>query len=569
VSVADWVVLCLYLAGVLLLGLLAARGITSPEDFFMGGRRFRRGAMVLFGFGTGTHTDQAVSVAAKTYTNGLSGIWLQWIWLFATPFYWLIAPVFRRMRAITTGDFFELRYGRSVAALFAGIGVLQVVVNMGTMLKGSGAILGAVSGGALDERWTIAAMVALFTVYGIAGGLRAAVWTDFVQGILTVILSFLLLPFAWKAVGGLAGLRSSVGDPHAFALVAPGDITLFYVVVVAFNALVGIVTQPHIMANCAAGRTELDNRVGFAYGNILKRFCTVAWTLTGLCALALYPGLTGSAEIDQTFGRLAVDLLPAIAPGLVGLFLASVLAAMMSSCDAWMVASSGLFTENIYRPFLAPGRSARHYLAVGRGVTLAVVAAGVAVALWLDSVVAGLELFWRVQALMGIAFWVGLFWRRATAAGAWASTVVALFVALAADNSFAPWLDVDAFAVAHLPAFAVHGGELRLPVQMLLYLGAGLVTMVAVSLATKRAPSARLDRLYRALRTPVADDEPAPAAPFEVPAGSAPEPVRKIVDHPDLELHWPGRTGWSGLLVLWGWVALLVGGVYAFSAVAR
>ena len=81
------------------------------------GRRFGKPFMIFFAFGAGTSGNDAVGVSAKTYTNGLSGIWYQWLWLFCTPFYWLIAPVMRRMRALTTGDYFEYRYDGSVAAL--------------------------------------------------------------------------------------------------------------------------------------------------------------------------------------------------------------------------------------------------------------------------------------------------------------------------------------------------------------------------------------------------------------------------------------------------------------------
>lgn len=563
---ADWLVLGVYIVAVGWIGFSSMRKITSPGDFFMAGRGFKKTFMVLFGFGAGTHTDQAVSVAAKTYTNGLSGIWLQWIWLFATPFYWLIAPVFRRMRALTTGDYFELRYGASVAALFAGIGILQLVVNMATMLKGCGAMITAVAGDSIDEVWTIVGMTVLFTAYGMAGGLRAAILTDFIQGVLTIVLSFLILPFAWSAVGGMAGLRSTIDDPTFFSLVAPGDITVFYVAVVALNGLVGIVTQPHIMSNCAAGQTEMDNRVGFAYGNLLKRFCTVAWTLTGLAAIALYPGLSDPAAIDQIYGRAAGDLLPVVLPGLLGLFLASVLAAVMSSCDAWMIASSGLFTENIYRPFFAPDRNAAHYTRVGRLVSLLVVLGAVGFALWLDSVVTGLEVFWRIQALMGIAFWVGLFWRRATVAAAWGSTLLALVVALFLSNQFAGIFDVDAFAVSNLPSYMVHAETLRLPVQMLCYLAVGLVAMLLISALTKPVQDERLDRLYRALHTPVVDDEPEPPGPFVVPEGSTPEPGRKIFDHPDLELRWPSRVAWVGFLLLWVQVVALIAFVFWLSS---
>lgn len=562
----DWIVIAVYLLGITGAGLWAARWVKSPDDFFMGGRRFKKTFMLFFAFGAGTHSDQAVSVASKTYTSGFSGIWLQWIWLFATPFYWLIAPVFRRMRALTTGDYFELRYSRSVAGLFAGVAVLQLVVSLATMLKGSGAMITAVSGGAIGELTAIATMIVLFTLYGIAGGLTAAIITDFVQGILTVVLSFMILPFALQAVGGLSGLRATIDDPQMFALVSAGDITVFYIAVVAINGLIGNATQPHSMAVSAAGQTEMDGRVGFTYGNMLKRFCTVAWTLTGLCAVALYPGMTGAAEIDQTYGLMARDLLPLVAPGLLGLFLASMLAAVMSSSDAWMVSVSALVTENIYRPFIAPARSGTHYVWIGRVAAALLVILSVAYAVFLDSVISGLETFWKVQAMMGIPFWIGIFWRRATVAGAWAATMAAFFVALATSNVFVGVFDVNAFAVQYFPASMVFDGELRLPVQMVAYLSVGFVTMIGVSLLTPRVDGARLDRLYRALHTPVDQREPTPSAPFEVPAGSVPAPGRKMLDHPDFELRYPSFTSGAGFAVAWVWVLALIAGVFWLAA---
>ena len=95
----------------------------------------------------------------------------------------------------------------------------------------------------------------------------------------------------------------------------------------------------------------------------------------------------------------------------------------MSSCDAWMVSGSALFTENIYRPFVAPARSGQHYLWVGRVASALLVVLSIGYAIFLDSVISGLETFWKVQAMMGIPFWIGIFWRRATVAGAWAATL--------------------------------------------------------------------------------------------------------------------------------------------------
>ena len=89
----DWLVIVVYLLGITAIGMWAVRKVKSTSTFFIGERKFGKLMMMFFTFGAGTHSDQAVSVAAKTYKSGASGIWYQWLWLFVTPFFWLLAPV--------------------------------------------------------------------------------------------------------------------------------------------------------------------------------------------------------------------------------------------------------------------------------------------------------------------------------------------------------------------------------------------------------------------------------------------------------------------------------------------
>jgi Na+/proline symporter len=435
---ADILVLAFYLVGMVAIGIWSARKIKSSADFFLP-RRFGKAMMIMFSFGTGTHSDQAVSVASKSYTNGLSGIWYQWLWLPVTPFYWLIAPVFRRFRAITTSDVFEARYNPSVAMLYAGVGVLNLAVNIGLMLKGSSAVISASTGGMIGENVAIIVMTVIFVAYGVAGGLGAAILTDFIQGVLTIIFSFLLLPLILNAVGGMSGLREAIADPEMFSLVAPAEIGFFYIAVIAFNGLVGIVTQPHTMANCAAGKTEMEGRVGFMFGTMVKRLCTVAWSLTGLAAVAYFAFAGRAMEGDEVFGAVAGDFLPNIMPGVLGIFIAAILASVMSSCDAFMISSSALFTENVYKR-LVRNRGSGHYVTVGRITAVVIVAGGVGFAFWLPSVVKGLEIFWMISPMMGIVFWLGLFWRRTTVAGAWAATLTAFSIWFLTTLSPVVWL---------------------------------------------------------------------------------------------------------------------------------
>ncbi len=554
----DWVIVAAYLIGVTLLGISSARRVKTSSNFFISDRQSGKLLMTFFSFGTGTNTDQAIGVASKTYTVGASGIWYQGLWLFSTPFYWLLAPLFRRMRAVTTSDYLLVRYGQSVAVLFAIVGMFQLSINIGVVLKATAALIAPVSGGAISPEMAIIGMTILFVIYGVAGGLNAAILTDAVQGVLTIVLSFLILPFALNAVGGLEGLRAraSVDNPELFSIVAPSDITVLYVVVLALNGLIGWVATPYSMQMIGAGRTEDDARVGLVAGMFLKRIVTIAWVLTAMCAVGYYAGTT--VNPDHVYGLMARDLLPQIAPGLIGLFIASVLAAVMSSCDCLMVAAAALFTENIYRPLIRPGRSERHYVLVGRLSSIIVVLAGLSIAFALPGVVRGLEVFWMVGAMMGLAIWMSFVWRRATAAAAWASTLGGYAAGLfTSDIAFIGWSFNNHFA-GSLPEFMLYEGKLFLPWQMIIYLTVSLVMMVAVSFVTRPPDKKRLDRVYECLRTPVSKDEPE-GEPLTLPAGTAPAARSVLIAHPDFEIMRPTAYTVIGFLASCFMVVVLIG----------
>ncbi|HUT29740.1 MAG TPA: sodium:solute symporter family protein [Sedimentisphaerales bacterium] len=552
---ADIAVLVLYLIAMVAIGIWSARKIKDSADFFMP-RRFGKAMMIMFSFGTGTHSDQAVSVASKSFTNGLSGIWYQWLWLPVTPFYWLIAPVFRRFRAITTSDVFEARYDPSVAMLYAVVGVLNLAVNIGVMLKGSSEVISASTGGLVSANLAIAIMTVIFVVYGVAGGLGAAIITDFIQGVLTIIFSFLLLPLILNAVGGIAGLREVIKDPHMFSLVAPAEIGFFYIAVIAFNGLVGIVTQPHTMANCAAGKTEMEGRVGFMGGTLIKRLCTVPWALTGLAAVAYFAGR--AIEPDKVFGAVAGEFLPKILPGVLGVFIAAILASVMSSCDAFMISSSALFTENVYKRVL-PRKPDRHYVTVGRITAVIIVAGGVGFAFWLPGVVKGLEIFWKISPMMGIAFWLGLFWRRTTVKGAWAATLSAFAIwFLTGRGFFISWLGSLPVAESLRLVFVKSGTpEVYLPWQMVFYLGGGLLVGIIVSLLTRPVAKDKLDNFYALVRTPIRPGEEV-TAPCTLPVGAVVPEKRNLLPNTSLEIPIPSLMSVIGFLVGWGCVAAII-----------
>jgi Na+/proline symporter len=334
----------------------------------------------------------------------------------------------------------------------------------------------------------------------------------------------------------------------------------------SLQALVGIVAQPFIMGVCAAGKTEWEGRVGFTVGNLVKRLCTIAWSLTAIAAVAWYlqRGVDlASVKPDHIYGDVAQAFLPKLGPGVLGLFLAAVLAGVMSSCDAFMVSSAALFTENVYKAAV-PGQSQRHYVWIGRCISVVVVTGGVVFALWVPTVVKALEIWFMIAPMMGLVFWMGLLWRRLTVVGAWVTTLSGFATWWATTQS---WF-ID--GVTQMPVAGtwrllwVEDGKtaLYLPWQILLYMAVAVMAGVLVSLFTRQVPQDKLERFYTLSRTPIAPGEEL-TEPCFLPPSTTPAKRTMLVTAGGLEIPRPSRVSLIGFGVIWICVAVMIGGFIA------
>src|SRR6185436_17659692 len=166
-------------------------------------------------------------------------------------------------------------------------------------------------------------------------------------------------PLGWHEVGGLGGMKASLA-PARFSLATPSGIGPWVIAMLTINGLVGIMAQPHMLATVGTGRDERTCRIGMLFGNFVKRVCTVGWMLVGLIVAAIVAQDGGKAGMladpENAFGFACRQLL---FPGALGLLIASILAASMSACSAYLVHVGALFTEVLYRPHLVRNRSDR------------------------------------------------------------------------------------------------------------------------------------------------------------------------------------------------------------------
>ena len=570
---AIWLILALYLGLMLLVGWLSKRTIHDREGFLLGNRRFGVWYMVMHAFGAGTHPGDVAGVMKETVTNGASGIWVSWMWMFGTPFYWLIAPIVRRMRCLTLADYFEDRFGRSAAVLYVIIATLGMTIWTSGMLLATTRTVQGMMGkayiaqeaqpaapaaaeaapadqgaGTLDwltrgvseeesERWffgILFVMTGVFVLYSYWGGIVAAIRTDMAQGLMIIALSFLAIPtaLALPEVGGWEAAKAALTAQRsgALSLFDPALFSVLTVLLLCINAPFSMMAQPHLMSVCGAGKTEWEGRVGFTYGNMLKRVCTMGWCFLGLCWLTFLLSRGITIQPGAAFGHAVRYLLH---PVLQGVMLACVMAAAMSSGDALQVTIAGLFSQNIYRPYIRPGADEGHYVKVTRVAGLVIVAGalGFAVAMRKDFVQAILDAF-NLTAAVGVSVVMGILWRRMNSGGVFASVIGAAATFLVTRYV----LGLGRDATTGLPLLV--GGVL------------GIVG----SLLTRPPRPETIERFFKKIYVPIGQE-----ARLDLPFDEAVPPERRLLTAGGLLLVKPTRQSWLGFLVTVGLCLVLVG----------
>jgi len=418
----DFVTLGSYFAIVVAAGVYTMRRVRDTEDYFIGGRRFGKFFMAFTNFGATVSSDGPILVADQTFRHGFSGIWINLFWIILTPYSWMRGLWFRRLRYVTDADFFQDRYDSvtlaTVFSVFAAV-YFAVLISVGLTAMGDSiavilSLLPALEGIASETIffWILVFTVGLTLVYGVCGGLGAAVITDFIQSLFMLLLSFILIPLAYVQCGGAAGIHRAIPDHlwDMFGSAQASSYTWYSVTALVMLALAGLPATPgNMLVN--ASKDERSAQIGVVAGLFIKRFCTLAWALVGVLAIVLFRQT--DVERNQVFGIMALSLLAPLGLGLVGLVIAGLLAALMSTADTMMVAAGATLTRNLYEPFLAPGRSEKHYVLMGRIASAAVLLLAATVAYQMRDVLEQFKLTLTLQLIFGPVVWLGLFWRRA------------------------------------------------------------------------------------------------------------------------------------------------------------
>ena len=568
---AIWIVLVLYFVGMLLMGWWSKRGAHSQEGYLLGNRQFGVPMMIMHAFGAGTHPGNVAGVMSEATVSGASGIWISWMWLFGTPFYWLIAPVIRRMRCLTMADYYQERFGKAASVLYIIVAAVGMVVFLaGVLLATTRTVQGMMDKTVVEETSQVTAQqttttslaadgqegedasrfyrawqtvrrdpwffgilfvsTAVFIVYSYWGGIIAAIRTDMIQGLMIIALSFIAIPAALRLqeVSGLAGMRETLAaqtasDVNYLGLFNPGKFSLLTVLLLSINAPLTALAFPHLMSVCAAGRTEWEGRVGFTYGNILKRVCTIGWVVLGLCWVAYLIKSGSEIHKDAAFGNSIRTLLP---PVLQGVMLACVMAASMSSGDAVQVTVAGLFSQNIYRTYVNPNANEKQLVRVTRSVGVGVaLLALVGAILMRHSLVKAILDYFNILSLVGISTAMGLLWMRMNSTGMCCSTIAAVL----------------SFVVTRYKLDCSREITIAIPILT------GVLGGVAGSLLTRAPSTETIEKFFKKIYVPIGAEDK-----LELSLNEAVPPSQRLTTAGGLFLVRPSRQSWVGFVVTLG-----------------
>jgi Na+/proline symporter len=412
----DTLVVLIYFFGITGYGVWLTRRVKNSDGYFRGGRKFNKWIMMGQGFGAGTHAENFVAQTGASFQMGFASIWYQWKNMVITPFYWLIAPWYRRSERTTVGEIVEDRYGKGMAVFYSVFAILFFIFAQGAMLKGAGKVISVATNNMISTDGVVYGMTVAFIIYSFFGGLVSSAYATFIQGLMIIVLSVMLIPLGLTEIGGVSAMRESL-PANFFDLFSPElGIGAFTILMLALNGVIGITAQPHMVSMCATGRTERDGRIGQTYGSFVKRTVTIGWAFTGLivAALVIQNGQNLS-DPENAFGYATKVLL---FPGLTGLMVASILAANMSSASNFMVNTGALFTQNFYKEFINKNPSDKQLLWTGRISSLLLTLLGVLFAIYVSSVLHAFLFIETIAAFMGIMIFAGILWKRANRYGA-------------------------------------------------------------------------------------------------------------------------------------------------------
>lgn len=456
-TILDWICIIGFMILSLVIGLLVSRRAGSNvSEYFLSGRHMPWWLLGISMVATTFSTDTPNLVTDIVRQQGVYGNWVWWSFLLTgmlTVF--IYARLWRRSGVFTDIEFYELRYSGKTAAFLRGfravyLGLFFNVVIMATVTLAAIKIGRVIFG--ISPVQTIAIAIVVTVIYTASGGLRGVIITDLFQFIIAMAGSVLAAYFALRmpAVGGLDGLLSNahITDKLSifpdFSTVDPNVVLSIFIIPLAVQWWSvwypgsepgggGYLVQRMLSAKNerhAVGATLLFNIAHYA----IRPW---PWILVALCSLVIFPDIASLKAAfpatesrilahDMAYPAMLITCLPA---GVLGLVLASLIAAYMSTISTHLNWGASYLVNDVYRRFINRRAPQKRLVLIGRLWTLVLMLISCSIAPFLESAKTAFDLLLQIGAGTGLIFIMRWFWWRINALSELAAMLVSFIIA--------------------------------------------------------------------------------------------------------------------------------------------
>lgn len=498
----DWAVVGLYFLFMLVVGLyFMRRASRSVADYFVSGRNLPWWVIALSAVATYTDAGLAPAVTMLTYQGGLLGNAIWWIpyviWMPLGAVLW--SKYWRRLGTVTSAELLSIRYSGKFASMYRGVYSIFmsfgfIVVLMGYVSGWLGAALGPILGWEPISLILFSAIVT--AVYTVTSGLYGVAYTDAYQFGIFLIGNIILVPIVLAATGGMDNVYQAIEttrgtDAESFFRVLPPVKDLDTLTIIAFMvqglffAASPTGGEGFTAQRFMAARNEFHAQVGQLFNALLTLIIRVVpFLFLGMIAAAIYaPGTI--SEPGEIWARMVRTYSPA---GLLGLLVAGVFAAYMSTISTLMNWGASYIVNDFYKPYVRQTESERHYVWIGRIGSIAIFALSLIVAYYF---VEGLREWFLFINSVVFAFilplsWLRFFWWRLNIYGEAAALIIGL------PLSYIIWFPLG-FSNAEAHPFWQ---------GFLLLFGLGFATIIIVTYLTPPERIETLKEFYRRCRPP-------------------------------------------------------------------
>ncbi len=451
----DWAVVIAFFAFSLVIGLAVSKKAgQSSAEFFASGRAMPWWLLGISMVATTFSADTPNLVTDMVRQHGVAGNWLWWAFLLTgmtTVF--IYAKLWRRSSVLTDIEFYELRYSGKTAAFLRGfralyLGVFFNVIIMATVLLAGIKMAGVMLD--ISPFWAVTLISGIVVVYSMLGGLRGVLITDFFQFFMAMVgsVAAAVVVLRLPQVGGISGLLHHPNVAGRISILPDFSDTSLVLTVFLIPLLVqwwsvwypgaepgggGYIAQRMLAAKDerhAVGATLLFNIAHYA----LRPW---PWIIVALGSLAVFPNL---ADLRNAFPQIPSGIVrhdlayPAmltfLPSGVLGLMIASLVAALMSTISTHLNWGASYVVNDFYKRFVRADAPERELVLVGRISTFVLMVLAAILALFLSNALQAFHIMLQVGAGTGLLFLLRWFWWRISAASEIAAMVISFLVAV-------------------------------------------------------------------------------------------------------------------------------------------